>query len=130
MALDPSGDLVLLGGSDGQSGVFSISRENIVQTLTSGGPAIIDCLWVKNRAVIGTSNGSVKLFENGSEVCSFLQHAGQTTSLALHPSGKILASVGVDKSYVFYDIDASTVASQVFTNSGMSLTAGISARLT
>jgi pre-mRNA-processing factor 19 len=61
----------------------------------------------------------VKIFDvSGAEVASFSSHAGGITALALHPSGEILASVGVDKSYVLYDLSSLKPMSQIFTNSG------------
>jgi len=116
-ALNPSGDLALLGGSDGKAGVFSIEAGQIVQQFEAGSP-ITDALWVGSKAVLGTSAGAVKVFENGMEVSSFSGHAGEVTALALHPSGEILASVGPDKSYIFYDLTASVQALRVSTDSG------------
>lgn len=118
LSLDTSGDLALVGGADGVAGVFSISQNTVVQALKGGKGAVTDTLWVGSRAVIATSAGVVKAFENGSEISSFSSHSGEVTALAVHPSGEILASVGVDKSYVFYDLEASVPATQVFTDSG------------
>lgn len=118
MSLDTSGDLALVGGADGVAGVFSISQNTVVQALKGGKGAVTDTLWVGSRAVIATSAGVVKAFKNGSEISSFSSHSGEVTALAVHPSGEILASVGVDKSYVFYDLEASVPATQVFTDSG------------
>lgn len=119
IALDSSGDLILVGGTDGVAGVFSISQRRMIQTLKGGSGRITDGLWAGHRPVIATSSGAVKIFDNGSEAGSFTSHAGEATALALHPSGDILASVGVDKSYVFYDLTSSTPVTQVYTNSGM-----------
>ena len=109
--------MILLGGSDGSAGVFSKSQDKIVQTFKSEGGSITDSLWAGNRAVIATSSGSVKVYDNGSEM-SFSGHAGEATALAVHTSGDLLASVGVDKSYIFYDLTSSKVAFQVYTDSG------------
>lgn len=89
-----------------------------MQELAAGSP-ITDALWAGNRAILGTSAGAVKIFENDVEISSFSGHAGEVTALALHPSGEILASVGVDKSYIFYDLSSSTQALQMSTDSGM-----------
>ncbi|MCJ1402752.1 hypothetical protein MMC11_005973 [Xylographa trunciseda] len=123
LALDKSGDLVLLGGSDGVAGVFSVSQNEVLQTLRGGGGAITDGLWAADRAVIATSTGNVKVFNAGSEVSSFSGHAGKAASIALHPSGEILASVGVDKSYIFYDLESSKIATQVYTDSALTAAA-------
>ena len=83
-----------------------------------GSGAVTDTLWAGDRAILATSAGVVKVFDNGSEVSSFSGHSGRVMALALHPSGDILASVGVDKSYVYYDLSTSTQVLHVVTNSG------------
>ena len=118
MALDATGETVLLGGSEGLAGVYSIANKQIVQTLKSRSGAITDTLWAGTRAIIATSSGAVQIFENQSEISHFSSHAGEITALALHPSGDILASVGVDQSYVLYDLVSFSPATQIFTNSG------------
>ena len=120
LALDKSGDIALLGGSDGVAAVFSVSHSEVLQTLKGGGGGITGGLWAADRVVIATSTGNVKVFDDGSEVSSFSGHAGEAASIALHPSGEILASVGIDKSYIFYDLEASKIATQVYTDSGKS----------
>ena len=82
------------------------------------GSSVTDSLWAGNRTVTGTSAGDVKIFEDGNELASFSWHAGEVTGLALHASGDILASVGVDKSYILYDLVSSAKLLQIFTNSG------------
>ena len=117
VSVNASGELALFGGSDETAGVFSFSHNELVQELPVGSP-VTDTLWAGSKAIVGTSSGLVKAFENGVEVSSFSGHAGAVTALALHPSGDILASVGVDKSYIFYDLTSSVQALQVTTNSG------------
>ena len=116
VSVDASGDLALLGGSDGKAGIFSISQNKLVQELSTGS-SVTDTLWAGSKAIVGTSSGLVKAFENGTEVSSFLGHAGAVTALALHPSGDILASVGVDKSYAFYDLTSFAQVLQIPTDS-------------
>lgn len=81
------------------------------------GTTITDAIWAGNKAIVGTSAGTVKAFENGVETSSFSGHAGEVTALALHPSGDIFASVGMDKSYIFYDLMSYTQALQITTDS-------------
>lgn len=87
-----------------------------MQELAVGSP-ITDAIWAGSKTIVGTSDGAVKVFENGVEMSSFSGHAGQVTALALHPSGDILASVGVDKSYIIYDLTSNTQALQITTDS-------------
>ena len=82
------------------------------------GSSVTDSLWAGNRIVTGTSAGTVKIFEDGNEIASFSGHAGEVTGLAVHASGDILASVGVDKSYILYDLTSFAQSLQIFTNSG------------
>ncbi|KAF2136995.1 uncharacterized protein K452DRAFT_362154 [Aplosporella prunicola CBS 121167] len=115
LALDKSGDLALFGGSDGVAGVYSISQKQAVQALKAGG-SITAGAWYEDRPVVATSTGAVKVFENGAEVAQIGSHAGAVTSLALHPTGDILASTGVDKSYQLYDLTSNKLLTQVFTD--------------
>ena len=117
VSVHANGDLALLGGSDGVAGVFSISQNKLDQELPVGSP-VTDTLWAGSKAIVGTSSGTVKVFENDVEVSSFSGHAGAVTALALHPSGDILASVGVDKSYIFYDLTSFVQVLQMYTDSG------------
>lgn len=101
------------------AGVFSISQQKMLhehfEAASVGG--VTESLWAGSLAVFATSSGVVKVFDNGSEVSNFHKHAGKVTALAVHPSKQILASVGVDKSYVLYDLTTSAPAMQIFTNS-------------
>ena len=92
----------------------------MVQTLKTDGP-VTGATWAGNKAVVSSSTGSVKVFENGSEVASFAAHAGEVTAVAVHATGDIVASVGVDKSYVLYDLSTNSVITQIFTDSGEQL---------
>ena len=121
LSIDESGDLALVGGSDGIAGVYSMPQNRILQPLKGGGGSITGGVWAGAKAVISTSAGRVKIFQGQEEVASFGTHAGNVSAMALHPSGDMVASVGVDKSYVLYDLTTSTVGTQVYSNSGMSL---------
>jgi pre-mRNA-processing factor 19 len=69
--------------------------------------------------VVATQSGRIKVFQGQEELATFNSHFGRAAGIALHPSGDILASVGDDKSYVLYDLDAMTTITQVYTDSGM-----------
>jgi pre-mRNA-processing factor 19 len=98
-------------------GVYSLAKKSVVQTLKTDGP-VTDATWAGDKAVIGSATGSVKVFEHGAEVASFNSHAGEVTAVAVHATGDIVASVGVDKSYVLYDLATNTVATQIFCDAG------------
>jgi pre-mRNA-processing factor 19 len=79
---------------------------------------VTDATWAGDKAVVSSATGSVKVFENGAEVASFNAHAGEATAVAVHATGDLVASVGVDKSYVLYDLATNKVASQIFSDAG------------
>ena len=108
----------MVGGIDGVAGVYSLAEKRIIVSLKGGGGSITDTVWMGNRAAIATSTGAIKIFEGGIELASFSSHAGEATALAAHPTGDILASVGVDKSYVLYDLTTTSVITQIFSDSG------------
>ncbi|KAL8785525.1 MAG: hypothetical protein Q9213_003351, partial [Squamulea squamosa] len=121
LAVNASCDAVLLGGSDGKIGVYSTSEKAITEELNAGPAEVTGTLWIETRAVASTSAGNVKIFESGREIRSFSGHAGKVVAIASHPSGDILASVGEDKSYIFYDLTSNTIATQVFTDSALTV---------
>ena len=121
LAVNETGDLVLLGGSDGVAAVYSLSQSQIVETLKCGSGAVVDGVWYGKKAVVALSTGSVKVFESGNEIASFNRHAGAVAALALHPCGDILASVGIDKSYILYDLEALKPITQIYSNTGKRL---------
>ncbi len=98
-------------------GVYSISQKAVLQTLKTDGP-VTDATWAGDKAVVGSATGSVKVFENGSEVASFSAHGGEVTAVAAHASGNVVASVGVDKSYVLYDLTSNSAITQIWSDSG------------
>ncbi|GAB7347135.1 hypothetical protein MBLNU459_g3259t1 [Dothideomycetes sp. NU459] len=122
IAVDATGDLALIGGSDGVAGVYSVSQGQVVQTLKCGG-SVVDGLWFGSKPVIALSTGSVKVFDNGKEIASFDQHAGAVSAVALHPCGDVLASVGVDKSYILYDLQSLQAITQTSTDSALTTVA-------
>lgn len=115
--MDSTGDLALIGGVDGVAGVYSISKQQIVQSLKVGAP-VTDAVFAGSTAVVASASGSVKFFDNGAETASFDSHAGEATAVVMHPAGDIVASVGVDKSYVLYDLATSSVVTQIYGNAG------------
>ena len=118
ISVDADGNLALLGGSDGAAKAFSLTQRKAVTVYDGDGGAITDAVWSGSRAIVASSTGVIHVLDKGTEISSFTQHAGEITAIAVHPSGDILASVGVDKSIVLYDLSTSSVAAQIFTDSG------------
>lgn len=104
-----------VGGLEGDVAIFSVAAGQAERTIKIDEP-ITDTLWHGAKVIFATSKGSVKVYENGSEVASFLDHAGAATALSMHPGGYLLASVGADKSFVFYDLGCSERVTRVFAN--------------
>lgn len=113
LSVNSSGDSALVETAEGIVGVFSLSQKQVIQTLQISGP-VTDAIWAGEKAVVASSTGTVQVFEGNMEVASFNSHAGAATSLALHATGDIVASVGADKSYVLYDLTTNAVIVQNF----------------
>ncbi|KAL5343213.1 WD40-repeat-containing domain protein [Aspergillus crustosus] len=118
LSINSSGDSALVEVAEGVVGVFSLSQKQVIHTLQSNG-AITNAIWAGEKAVVASSTGLVKVFEGGNEVASFDIHAGAATDLALHATGDIVASVGVDKSYVLYDLTSNAIISQNFSDASL-----------
>ncbi|KAI0148379.1 WD40-repeat-containing domain protein [Xylariaceae sp. FL1272] len=107
-----------VGGLDGDVAIYSVEADNVERSLKVD-ESVTDSVWEGSKVTFSTAKGSVKVFENGSEIASFTEHAGPATGLALHPSKEILASIGSDKSFVFYDLVNLQKATQVYTNAAL-----------
>lgn len=118
LALNKTGDMAILGGTEGVAGVYSISEKRVVNSLNYGGGVVTAAIWAEDRAIIASSSGSIKVFDGESEVGNLRSHAGAATSLAVHPCGDILASTGVDKSFLMHDLRDLKTVSHVNTESG------------
>ncbi|KAH7552290.1 hypothetical protein BM1_09152 [Bipolaris maydis] len=105
--------LVLFGGSDGTAGIYALAEGKVTQTFNAGS-AITAAAWCGGRAVVGTSAGVAKIFEQGNEVAQVASHAGAVTSISVHPSGKMLATAGADKHYAVHELTSFKTVSQVY----------------
>ena len=107
VAVHESGDLALVGSIEGAAGVYSLSQNQMVQTLSSAGGAVTATLWAGDRPVVASTTGRITVFspQSDTDLVSFDTHAGGATAIALHPSGDILASVGNDRTYALYDLE-------------------------
>ncbi|KAF2966705.1 hypothetical protein GQX73_g6877 [Xylaria multiplex] len=107
-----------IGGLEGEVAIYSVEADKLERSFTVGEP-VTDSIWEGPKIFFSTAKGSVKVFESGSEIASFTDHSGPATGLAMHPSKAILASVGADKSFVFYDIENLQRATRVYTNAAL-----------
>ena len=118
ISVDVKENKALLVNSNGTVTAFSLLEHKAVHTYDGDQGTATDAVWCGSRTIIATSTGAVRVFESAKELTRFNRHAGEVTAVAVHPSGDILASVGVDKSIVFYDLCTFAIAMQIFTDSG------------
>lgn len=118
LALDgDAGDNAAIGSVQGDVAVYSLKEGKTERTLHIG-EHVTGSIWTDNKVIFSTLKGSVKVFADGSEVASFKEHAGPVTAISLHPGRDIVASVGLDKSFVFYSLNALARVSRMYTDSG------------
>lgn len=119
LAVDVTGDFFLCGDSDGAVGIYDLKNGAFTTRNNLGAGAVLDGVWANDKIAVATSGGNVLVAVEGSVQAKFHQHAGAANAIAAHPCGDLIASVGVDKSYVLYDLHTSTVLTQIFSDSGM-----------
>ncbi|KAK5655234.1 hypothetical protein OQA88_5801 [Cercophora sp. LCS_1] len=117
-SLDVQPPYAAISGSDGKVDVYSITQNTVERSLDVGAP-ITATVWTGSNVILATATGAVKVYHNGNGIAHYKSHAGAVTGLALHPGKRILASVGVDKSFVFYDLVTLTQVSRVHTDSSL-----------
>ncbi|KAL2182118.1 uncharacterized protein P884DRAFT_282221 [Thermothelomyces heterothallicus CBS 202.75] len=111
-------DYAAIGGLDGKLDIYSIQANKVERTIDIGEP-VTATVWTGSKVIVATSKGSVKVFDGGSETASFQAHAGAVTGLSVHPGGRLLASVGVDKSFIFYDLDTLQKVARGYTDASL-----------
>ncbi|KAK3400895.1 Diaminopimelate epimerase-like protein [Sordaria brevicollis] len=110
-----NGGYAAVGGLDGKVDLYSVEAKAHERSLEIGEP-VTATVWTGNKVISATSKGSVKVVEGGVETGSVTEHAGAVTGLAVHPGEQILASVGVDKGIVFYDLQSLQRVARVYTD--------------
>ena len=104
-SLAVANDYAAIGGKAGEVALYSLSAGQVERSIQVGG-AVTATIWAGEKLVLSTDKGAVKVYAKGSEIASFTEHDRPVAGLAVHPGGLILASVGLDRDLVFYDIDA------------------------
>lgn len=110
------GSYAAFGGLKGEAAIYSMEADKVERTVPVNEP-VTDTVWAGSKVFFATSQGSVKVYESGNEIASLSEHAGPATALSMHPCGDLLASVGTDKSIVFYDLSSMQRASRAFVDS-------------
>jgi pre-mRNA-processing factor 19 len=116
IGIDPESDYAAISGLKGDIAIYSTTADRLERSLQAG-ENVTDTLWTDRKVIVSTTKGSVKVLENGAEKASFSEHAGAATGLAVHPSNKLIASVGLDKSFIFYDLEELQPAARIYTDS-------------
>lgn len=118
LAVDATGDFFLCGDSDGTVGIYDLKQGAFTTRSNLGAGGVNYGAWASDKAVVATTSGAVVVTQEGTVKAKFEQHAGAATAVATHPSGDLLASVGVDKSFVLYDLQNAKVLTQIFSDAG------------
>ncbi|KAK7427241.1 hypothetical protein QQZ08_006177 [Neonectria magnoliae] len=117
-SLGLEGDYAAVGGVTGEAVIYSVGEDKVERNVAVNEP-VTDTLWSGSKLAFATGQGAVKIFESGNEVASLSEHSGAVTALSLHPGGELLASVGTDKSIVFYDLASLKRASRAYTDAAL-----------
>ncbi|KAF6833279.1 cell cycle control protein [Colletotrichum plurivorum] len=117
-----AGSYAAIGGQDGQAAIYSVEADQLERQVAVNEP-VLDSAWAGSKLIFATSKGSIKIYESGSEVASLSEHAGPATSLSVHPTGELLASVGSDKSIAFYDLNNLRRVSRAYTDASLTSSA-------
>lgn len=112
-SLDLEGSYAVAGGLNGEAAIYSIEADNVERTVPVNEP-VTDTLWSGSKVFFATSQGNIKVYEAGNEIGTMSEHAGAASGLSLHPSGDLLASVGTDKSIVFYQLETMKRVSRAY----------------
>lgn len=112
------GKYAAVSGLKGESAIYSLDEGKVEQNISVDEP-VTDTLWTGSKVIFATSQGSLKVFEDGNQVAHVSEHAGAATALSVHPGGKIVASVGSDKSVVLYEVESMKRVSRAYADSGM-----------
>ncbi|KAK0609749.1 Diaminopimelate epimerase-like protein [Bombardia bombarda] len=56
-----------------------------------------------NKLIVACADGNIQLYYEGQAAHVYKSHIGPVTGIALHPGARFFASVGRDKSFVFYE---------------------------
>ncbi|KAL7935807.1 Prp19 domain-containing protein [Trichoderma chlorosporum] len=117
-SFDLEGNYAVAAGLNGEAAIYSVEADNVERTVPVNEP-VTDALWAGSKVFFATSQGNIKVYEAGNEVGTLSEHAGAASGLSLHPSGDLLASVGADKSIVFYHLETMKRVSRAYADSSL-----------
>ena len=111
------GTTAAVGGLQGSSATYLIETDTLEREISVEDP-VTDSIYAGSKVAFATSRGSVKVYQGEDQVADVTEHAGAATALSVHPGGQILASVGSDKSIVFYELASMRRIARAYTDSG------------
>lgn len=115
-SLDVERGTAALGGLKGDSATYLIEADKIERQISVDAP-VTATLCAASKVIYATSQGSLKVYQGDDQVAQVTEHAGAVTAVSAHPGGQILASVGSDKSLVFYDVASMRRISRAYADS-------------
>jgi len=123
LQLHQDGDLLLAPGNNGTAEIYSVSQGQhtnsfapLDQKAATG--LLSDGLWSGDSIIVASRAGTIELRGAANAICR--QDSTDVAAIALHPSGRILASAGLDKNIVLYDVQTMAVATRIHAESGES----------
>jgi len=123
--LHPNEDLILSGGVDTQTLVFSLSANKIVNTFGEHKKAVVDVMFhpAHNIAFSTSADGTAKVWplqKGKKSVYTVTTHNADVTACALHATGDYWATSSLDNSWAFHDISNNRTVAQVQADAGLS----------
>ncbi|KAL5598708.1 uncharacterized protein BROUX77_006542 [Berkeleyomyces rouxiae] len=118
--LSVSSGYAAIGSLQGDAAIYSVAGDKVERQLPVGEP-VTASVWSGSKLMFATAKGAVKVYDGGAEIAAFTEHAGPVTSLAVHPSGELLASVGADKAVVVYDLVGLRAVTRTFADSALNV---------
>lgn len=109
-------DTATIGTVEGDVSIYSLKEGQQKRVLHIGEP-LTGTIGTGAKVIYATLKGSVMVYENGEKQFAFSEHAGAVTGISLHPGLDILASVGLDKSIVFYSMEERKKVLRMYTDS-------------
>lgn len=107
--------LLASASSDGKAILWNVNSQNLVRTLRqdddSQSALAVAFSKTGQSVMVARRNGSIELWDSrtGQMRTSLGGHLGGTTSLAVHPNGRWLASSGSDRTVKIWDISSGGV---------------------
>lgn len=108
-------DYATIGTTEGDVSVYAFDEGVQEQVIQITNHAITGVIRTDAKLIVSTDNGSVHVYQNGMKQAAVKAHIGPITGLAFQPAEDMFATVGVDKSFVFYSMLTGEKLRRVYT---------------